>query len=446
MGFSFVNLWRLAQNSRASFRRWVLGLWVGFAVAAMVKVLVQPTIHTVYPIFAEAARNWWQDKSLYEPAPDRDLFRYSPTFAVLMTPFALWPHWLGGLLWVGMNVGLLWVILKSSAGEIFPGLSHPDRKALWLILTLLGSARSLWAGQSNSLILVMAIAAMMAIARERWWWASLLLAGAGFIKVWPWALSLLAIACWPRQLLGRIAVSLLFWATIPFFTKPPQTVLWQYAQWFHMLHTTQIYRWGGYRDAWTIWELLHNPVPREWYELLQCESALLVLGWCLWQRQQLSPYLLRENHSLPWVTGLSTSEAHRKEDGSALELPEGQRPSEGFGRMAMSLLGAWSAWQLLFGPGTERLTYILIAPMAAWALVTSYQSGRYRAWALAGWILITLFSMGAFERLVVKITPWGRALLPTGVIIFTYWLLLHQTLPGPLWRNVFAKVPPFHGT
>jgi hypothetical protein len=465
------------DRQRSVWIRWVLGVWIGFTIAAGIKVLVQPTVHTVYPVFAEGARNWWQDRCLYAPSPDRDLYRYSPTFAVLMTPFAVWPHWLGGLFWQVANVLLLLVVLDRSAEEIFPGIDTPERKALWLLLTLAGSARSLWAGQSNSLVLVIAIAAMWAIGRRRWWLAAMLLAGGGFIKVWPWALALLAAACWPSHLLFRLGVSVLLWGAIPFLTRPPETVLWQYQEWLQMLYTTHIYRWGGYRDAWTIWELIQFPVPRETYELVQCETALAVLAWCLWQRLQLWPDLKGRNLSVgpgefsservpeapgtgggPATAGLAAGSADSDISGAISGRPSALSPgahggvpgdSGGrFGRIAMALLGAWAAWQLLFGPGSERLTYILIAPMSAWAVLASWRSGRYRAWAVSAWILITLFSMGAFERLVLRLTPGGRALLPLGVAGFAVWLILHETAPGPLWRRsppqsaISRRTPP----
>lgn len=431
--------WWHQEGQRSNGMHWAVGLWIAFTVAAAVKVLVQPTVHTVYPVFAHASWNWWQDCSLYEPSPDQDLYRYSPTFAVLMTPFAVWPHWLGGLFWLGSNVAILLAVLDRSAEQIFPGIGTPDQKGIWLILTLVGSARSLWAGQSNSLILAMAIGALLAIRGRRWWLAALLLAGGGFIKVWPWALALVAAACWPKQLVFRLAISVCFWAGIPFLTKPPDTVLWQYGQWLQMLHTTQIYRWGGYRDAWTIWELIHWPVPRDIYELVQCETALAVLAWCLWQRQQLRP---------EWL-GQTEKEERPKDASDQAPAPKtflgnqlsGQsaisgEPTAGqFSRMAAGLLSAWASWQLLFGPGTERLTYILVAPMVSWAVLASWQSGRYRALAVGAWILITMFSMGAVERLVVKITIWGRALLPVGVAVFAVWLVLHETVPGPIWRK-----------
>ena len=435
------------DRQRSVWIRWVLGVWIGFTIAAGIKVLVQPTVHTVYPVFAEGARNWWQDVSLYAPSPDRDLFRYSPTFAVVMTPFAVWPHWLGGLLWLVANVLLLLVVLDRSAEEIFPGIDTPERKALWLLLTLAGSARSLWAGQSNSLVLVIAIAAMWAIGRRRWWLAAMLLAGGGFIKVWPWALALLVLVCWPRQLLLRIAATVVLWAALPFLTRPPEIVLWQYGEWFQMLHTTQIYRWGGYRDAWTIWDLIQFPVPQNTYELVQCESALAVLGWCLWQWGQLRPELGAQKTSLalsgfpgPGDGGSGTIALSARSLGP--QGASGEDSARGFSRMAIGLLSAWAAWQLLFGPGSERLTYILIAPMSAWAVLASYRSGRYRWLAGTAWILISMFSMGAWERWVLRVTPWGRALLPLGVVIFVVWLVLHETAPGSLWRKTRLHQSP----
>ena len=99
--------------------------------------------------------------------------------------------------------------------------------------------------------------------------------------------------------------------------------------------------------------------PGRWaYQVLQVETALFVLGWCLWQRQQLG----------------STR------------------------RLLCSILAIWPAWQLLFGPGSERLTYGIIAVAATWALLISFADKRHRVLAAAAWGLISLFSMGAFER------------------------------------------------
>src|SRR5579871_867311 len=69
--------------------------WIVLAVGAGVKSIIEPELHTVYTAFSHAARDWWSGHSLYQ---DRAYY-YSPTFAVLMTPFAVFPDWLGGVLW-----------------------------------------------------------------------------------------------------------------------------------------------------------------------------------------------------------------------------------------------------------------------------------------------------------------------------------------------------------
>ena len=53
-----------------------------------------------------------------------------------------------------------------------------------------------------------------------------------FIKLWPLALVLLLIIYWPRQLLGRLAAVCLVLVLLPYLTRPPQIVAWQYREWY----------------------------------------------------------------------------------------------------------------------------------------------------------------------------------------------------------------------
>ena len=41
-----------------------------------------------------------------------------------------------------------------------------------------------------------------------------------------------------------------------------------------------------YRDAWTLWDVIHKPVDDKVYTLLQLLSAAAVLGLCLWQARR----------------------------------------------------------------------------------------------------------------------------------------------------------------
>jgi hypothetical protein len=85
----------------------------------------------------------------------------------------------------------------------------------------------------------------------------------------------------------------------------------------------------------------------------------------------------------------------------------------------------WSAWQLLFGPGSERLTYLIIAPFAAWAMLTSFFERRNLWLATAAFITMFLLGSGNAERVLIRWTHTAVALEPMGVLLFAAWLLRH---------------------
>ena len=89
----------------------------------------------------------------------------------------------------------------------------------------------------------------------------------------------------------------------------------------------------------------------------------------------------------------------------------------------------WVGWQLLFGPGSERLTYGLIAPMASWAVIESFDIKRLRGLAVSAWLVTALLGTGAFERAVISLFPYAPAILPSGVVLFLVWLLAYTCLP-----------------
>ena len=59
--------------------RWAVVVWVIIVAAVGVRVLLKPHSNTVFPIFADAGRNWLAGVDLYgPPKPGLDQFRYSP--------------------------------------------------------------------------------------------------------------------------------------------------------------------------------------------------------------------------------------------------------------------------------------------------------------------------------------------------------------------------------
>jgi hypothetical protein len=282
-------------------------------------------------------------------------------------------------------------------------------EGVFLSLSLAGSIVGIWSGQSNALMLAMILLGLAAIVRRHWWQAAWWLAAPVFIKLWPAALASILALFWPRRLAGRLAAACAAMALLPFLTRPPGTVLWQYHQWYLALTGPFQGRWSGYRDAWTIWEQAASwlrvgadAAPyREAYTAAQLLTAAAVLVWCLRQRRR--------------------------------------EPSNS--RLLMAVFSMWAAWQLLFGPATEQLTYGLTAPAAAWAVTTSFAEKRGRVWTLAAWGLTAMMPSGDIEQTVVRALPGGMAILPLGVAMLAGWLVWHESdrgSPQPPSRGIGA--------
>lgn len=386
--------------------RLALALWAILAAAVCIKALALGGEHTVYPQFVGAARHWWTDMSLYadySQTENMDGYRYSPAFAVAFTPFYLLPNRLGLIAWNLLSIGLLvWAlhvlvrdVLAYSTDAIIDLRWHAAEGAL-LTLALVGSAVGIWSGQSNAILPALIVMGLAAIMRERWWAASLLLAVPVFIKIWPMAIVLLLMACWPRQLIGRFVVACIVLTLVPFLTRPPSTVVWQYQEWYLALTGPFQGRWGGYRDAWTIWEQLGpmlgvqadwtNALQHRIYTILQLLTAATVLVWCLWQRRRV----------------------------------------QATGQLLMLIFAMWAAWQLLFGPATEQLTYGIIAPATSWAVLVCFAEKRAQWLTVTAWAMLSLLPAGDIEKTVLRMFPAGQLLLPLGVVLFVAWLLWHE--------------------
>jgi hypothetical protein len=375
-----------AENRGQAWLDAAFWAWGVFIVAVSVKTFVEPAKHTVYPVFAQAARHWWHDEPVYADygrSLGLDLFRYSPTFAVAMTPLAALPDRLGGLLWNLLSIGVLLAALQRMLADVLPGSWSRRQMGLFWGLTLVGAARGIWSAQSNTLLISCVLLAASAIARRRFWQAALLLAAAVSIKIWPLALVMLLVPWWPWALGSRFLAAGATLAAVPFLTRPWPYVLDQYRGWAAMLIDTRTLRWPGYRDAWTIWEATGAPPHLDAYLGLQLIGGLAVLAWCLVQG--------RRNRDV----------RHR----------------------LTSILAAWVTWQMLFGPGTERLTYMILAPVTAWAVVASLARRRGRTLALAAWLMTGPFGMGGLERALEPYSAAATAILPLGALVFAVWLV-----------------------
>jgi hypothetical protein len=176
-------------------------------------------------------------------------------------------------------------------------------------------------------------------------------------------------------------------------------VLANYRDWIDHLLETGNERWLGFRDGWTIWQMLRHqfggqsgPLPlREpmdslCYRIVQLTSALAVLGWCLWQKR-------RADHvevGARWLVHVTLS-------------------------MGM-------AWLMLFGPAVEHATYVFLTPPLAWAVLERRAWPLGRGLILSAFTLIMILGWGAVTRLLPT-WPVLLTALPAGTALFSIWLL-----------------------
>jgi alpha-1,2-mannosyltransferase len=434
-------------------RRRALVIWSILALAVCIKTALMGGECSVYRMFAGAARHWWIDQSLYGgyTVTERlDGFRYSPTFAVLFSLFYWLPGQCGAIAWSLVSIAALVWAMHVLVRDVLPGDWSPSREGWFLGLVMVGSIVGLWALQSNAVVTALICLALAAIARQRWWTAAVWLAVAVFIKLWPIAIVLLLISCWPQRKRGQVQfVRSTRWAVpanwtcplfrrflpicailamIPFLTRPPGIVAWQYREWYAALTGPFQGRWPGYRDAWTIWEQLcplfgveanwQQPTQRHVYTAIQLLTAVAVLGWCLWQRRRIA---VSGGADIP-VCPASSDSRGRQEC-----LPHcGEQYRTG--HLLTLILSMWAAWQLLFGPGTEQLTYGIIAPSASWAVLVSFAEKRARWLTTTTWAMLALLPSGDIEQAACAIIPGGKALLPLGVAMFVAWLVWHEKM------------------
>jgi Glycosyltransferase family 87 len=230
-------------------------------------------------IFRWSFFNLLAARDLYalHPAQHADFFKYSPTFALLVAPFAALPEFASALAWNFCNVFGLFAAIR---------LLHLSREqkalVLWLILIeLLSSIQNF---QSNALVAALIIAAFLAF--ERGWVAAaavFVVLGAS-IKIIGGAAALLFLF-YPRKLrfVCALAMVSLLLIALPLLVTSPSQLWWQYENWFALLRS-------DYRapEKLSVMSWLHA-----WFGVDWPNSAVQIAGACLlslplWRRESYS--------------------------------------------------------------------------------------------------------------------------------------------------------------
>jgi hypothetical protein len=173
-------------------------------------------------------------------------------------------------------------------------------------------------------------------------------------------------------------------AVIPFLTRWPTTVIDQYRGWIAFLQSMSRDVVGSYRDLWTIVRLLDWPISVGAYRAIQLVTGLAVLVWTLRLR------------------------------GRRLDVR---------GQLTLTL-AMGSAWLLILGPAVEYNTYVVLAPTAAWAVMTAFEQRQGRSLAAAAFAMTMVLGAGAVERMLEALQPVPLLVLPVGTMLFVMWLAI----------------------
>jgi Glycosyltransferase family 87 len=187
-------------------------------------------------IFCTAFAHLLHGVNLYAPAPSEyaDVFKYSPTFALCMAPFAALPLVWSALAWNCLNAGVfvLGVLRLSSVQQA----GRPNVHSLILWITLVELLTALQNFQSNALLAGLALLTIAAFERYKPVQAALYLALAFHVKLFGIALAVIAVL-YRRN--GRFSMALLGWllvlTALPLLVIPPESLATQYVNWASLL-------------------------------------------------------------------------------------------------------------------------------------------------------------------------------------------------------------------
>jgi len=212
---------------RISARSWLLALYVvTILVVALDKAYGHRGPDNNFVIFRWSFLNLASGHDMYAAQPQHhaDLYKYSPSFAVLFAPFALIPFSIALALWDALNA----LLLLYAVYRLLPS----RQAAMTLALIYLEVLRSIQRSQSNSLVTALVIIAFLLFERRRQLGAAFSIAVGAAVKIFPLAALALAIFYARRirfalLMMGAMAIVL----ALPLLVVSPAGLEAQYHSW-----------------------------------------------------------------------------------------------------------------------------------------------------------------------------------------------------------------------
>jgi hypothetical protein len=378
--------------------RLVLILPLVLALVVMVtsvRAFFQPRKHSVFSCYYMSGLHWTERQSLYDKADmgnGIDVFRYHPSFAVLMVPFCHLPENVAGMVWRiigGCCLGfVMMAALKAESKSVSAGLLTVAGIP-WIVCSL----TSLNNGQLNVELMAAVAGATLLAMRQKSIGCGVLLGIAIVLKIFPIAYLGLFALVMPWGMIIAAICAICGFLVLPFITAPSDYALREYQSWVSFLSVDDRSFYSlkdGYRDLWMLWRLSGLPTHRPTYQLIQVLGGLILCLPVVWAHGRLNQRSLCR-----LIFGLSTG------------------------------------WILLLGPSSESSTYILLGPWLFWTIVESYKIRRdIRDYCLWGSIVCLVLS--ATGGLFKSAAEWhALGWHPAAAMFLVAWELIGLTRYDP---------------
>ena len=323
------------------------------------------THYNNFVIFKQSFIHLLQGKDLYAlyPAEHWDYYKYSPSFALFMAPFAIFPNLIGLLIWNTLNCLVIFFALKK--------ITTIDARSKTLLLLFISVElfTSVQNAQSNGLLAGLIVLAYSALENKRLLPATLFIVLSFYLKIFGFAAAILFIL-YPNRVKFILYISgwMIIVGILPLLIISPEKLLDLYQSWIQLLLQDQSISQG----------LSVMGILRSWFTIQLPQLPILILAVLL----LLLPLIRRE-----------------------LYLSENFR---------LNYLASLLIWLVIFNHKAESPTYI-IAMSGAGLWFFSQQLSRINIF-LAGlaFILTSFSSTDLFPKVVrdSMIIPYQLKALP----------------------------------
>lgn len=226
---------------------------------------IEYTHYNNYKIFTASYFHLIENKDLYQLYPEEhwDYYKYSPTFALLMAPFANLPDTLGLFFW-----NLLNALVLSLALWKLPFQSVKTRLFI-LTIILIELITSLQNSQSNALIAGLIVLAFILLEKRQVALASLFIVLTVFIKLF--GIVAFALFLFYPDKLKTVACAIgwtLLFLVLPLIVISPDQFSFLYHSWLDLLSSDHSASYGLSVAGWL----------NSWFEIDMSKNAIALFG------------------------------------------------------------------------------------------------------------------------------------------------------------------------